>query len=104
MPEAEVVTAEATRQEIPAHCQRFRAGRKASGVSLRALVEALGCSEQAILQFEVGKQQLALERFAAACELLGLNAHGVLFGRGPLVEGPPQLPSKGRPARRKVSE
>jgi transcriptional regulator with XRE-family HTH domain len=79
---------------------RFREGRKASGVRLLDLAATLGISQQAILQFETGKQRLDLERFVAACDALKLNVRWVLKGLGEMWEGPAPVSKKARPAKR----
>lgn len=79
---------------------RFREGRKASGVKLGSLAAQLGMSQQAILQFETGKQRLDLERFVAACDACGLSVRWVLKGLGEMWEGEPPATIRPRPAKR----
>jgi transcriptional regulator with XRE-family HTH domain len=103
MPEVEIVAASKLKQSLnPEYGVRFRQGRKAAGVGPLAIATALGVSEQTVLQFETGKQRLDLERFAAACEVVGLNAQWVLFGQGKMLLRKPTVPAKPplRPAER----
>jgi transcriptional regulator with XRE-family HTH domain len=101
MPEVETVAATKLKQPLNLeYGARFRQGRKAAKVGPQAICKVLGVSEQTILQFETGKQRLDLERFAAACETVGLNVQWVLFGRGEMFEREPPIPKGGRPAKR----
>lgn len=66
----------------PDYVARFKEGRKAAGYSSIKLGKEIGLTPQALLQFESGKQQLKLEKFVAACEVMGLDFNWVLRGEG----------------------
>jgi transcriptional regulator with XRE-family HTH domain len=84
VPESEEVAPKKLKQDFaqPDYVARFKEGRKAAGFSSITLGKEVGLSAQAILQFESGKQQLKLEKFVAACEVMQLDFNWVLRGEG----------------------
>lgn len=68
--------------------QRFRDAREAKKWTREQVAEYMGLSVQFITDFELGSTGIRLDRFAALCQLLNVNAHTALFGD---VEELPQL-------------
>ncbi len=68
--------------------QRFREAREAKHWSRELVAEKMGLSVQFITDFELGNSGIRLDRFAALCQLLNVNAHTALFGD---VENLPRL-------------
>ena len=60
--------------------QRFREAREVQGWTREQLAEKIGLSVQFIADLELGNSGIRLDRFAALCQLLDVNAHTVLFG------------------------
>lgn len=60
--------------------QRFRVAREAKGWTREQLAEKMDLSVQFITDFELGNSGIRLDRFAALCQLLNVNAHAALFG------------------------
>lgn len=60
--------------------QRFREAREAKGWTREQLAERMGLSVQFIADLELGNSGIRLDRFAALCQLLHVNAHTALFG------------------------
>lgn len=60
--------------------QRIRSAREAKGWTREQLAEKIGLSSQFIADLELGNSGIRLDRFAALCQLLNINAHTALFG------------------------
>ncbi len=60
--------------------QRFREAREAKGWTRELLAEKIGLSVQFVADLELGNSGIRLDRFAALCQLLNVNAHTALFG------------------------
>lgn len=82
--------------------RRFKQARETAGLTLASVAGAVGCSLQAIAQFEKGVSSISLANFLKACEAMKVRTDWVLHGSGKMFDGAPPEPTRerGRPARR----